>query len=52
VEAVSLPLDLLNRVGAYLSNRPFREVAGLMAELDAAAKAAAAATEPTEASAK
>lgn len=38
METVTLPSDLINKIGQYLADRPFREVAGMLLQLDAAMK--------------
>lgn len=38
VLAYTIPADVLNRVGAYLAQRPYAEVAGLLAEVQATIK--------------
>lgn len=38
VQTIEVPVELANSVTQYLSNRPYIEVAGLISQLQAAAK--------------
>jgi hypothetical protein len=38
-QRVSLPLHLLNAIAAYLAERPFKEVAGLLRSIEEQGKA-------------